>query len=130
MGLASLIFLPVIAIFVVGWFKPRQPSELQLTAGEIRFRYPLGSWQTWAGDELSSIELQPMNLPVLVSRPVRVWGIRGGTIVYPLSLHFAGQRRLLIDQDRAWQFGYSPERLFDILRRLYESRGVVCTAAA
>jgi hypothetical protein len=130
MGLVSLIFLPVIAIFVVGWFKPRQPSELRLTVDEVRFRYLLGSWQIWAGDELSSIELQPMHLPVWGSRPVRIWGTRGGTIVYPLSLHFSGQRRLLIDQDRAWQFGYSPERLFDVLRRLYEPRGVVCKIAA
>jgi hypothetical protein len=109
--LISTIFLPAL-IFIVrsfftkyGPFEIKQPGALELYQDKIRYRFPRGSWQERPARDLECIILKPLT--------------KQGTPRYALVLEFAGDKRLIIGQERAAQFGESPEQMRLIIERLY-----------
>ena len=116
-AVTSLFFVPGIIIFIIGSVKPTQPNELVLTAKAIRFRYPRGEWQAWDVEDLLAVDLKPSQIPIsIINLPVRLWGT---ATTYRLLLSFTRQRQLVIDRDRARQFGTGLEPLYTALNQLY-----------
>lgn len=115
-GAISLFFLPAIFIFVKGMIAAKQPIEMTLTAESISFRLPGKSWQTLPVEQISAIRLEPVKIPISVtSSPVRLW--TKGT-AYRIILK-TNTQQLMIEQDRARQFGFQPEQLYRVFQQLY-----------
>jgi hypothetical protein len=121
--LVSTLFLPAL-VFIVrsfftayGPFEIPQPSAWEWHSGEIRYRFPRGAWQTRPARDLQRV--------VLESEPVKVRARAAGALieervmVYRIVLVFVDGEQLTIDQERAVQLGESPERLYQLLKRLY-----------
>jgi Leucine-rich repeat (LRR) protein len=126
--LVSTIFLPAL-IFIIrsfftkyGPFEIKQPAALELYRGKIRYRFPRGPWQERPACDLQSMALTPLPFAVR-ARADSATGSR--TIVeqevtrHMLVLEFVDAERLVIDQERAAQFGESPERLHMMFKQLY-----------
>jgi hypothetical protein len=109
-GLTGLIFVPALIAFVVGSFKFKQPVDLVFAADAVRFRFPFRAWQARPVSDLERIYLEPVQARLR-------WGVR--VTYYTLVLRFVGGPSLRIGQDRAWQFGYSPDRLHAAIGQLY-----------
>lgn len=121
--LVSALFLPALFFIVRSFFTAYgpleipQPSAWELLPGEIRYRLPRGAWQTRPAHTLQRVELE--------SEPVKVRARAQGAIieervmVYWIVLVFADGEQLTISQERAAQFGESSERLYQLLKRLY-----------
>ena len=83
----------------------------------IRYRLPRGPWQEHSTRDLRHVTITPL--------PVNVRAHTDGAVVeqkvtrYMLVLEFTGGNRLVIDQERAAQFGETPERLYVMMKELY-----------
>lgn len=121
--LVSLLFVPAIVFVVRSLFTPYGPYKIErpvaweLYPDRLRYRFPRGPWHGRPAGALLSATLKPMSMKararvdrVLVQQPITV---------YLLLLEFAGGRQLCVDQERAYQFGETPERLHAILQHLY-----------
>jgi hypothetical protein len=121
----GLLFMGVIGGFCLGlaplafasMVHPRQPYKLVLTEDVIRFRYPLRDWRAWAVRDLRHITLRPVSQQVAY-RTRRGRGWRTVTR-YNLVLTFSEGRTLAISEERALQFGMSPQDLHVLFQRLY-----------
>ncbi len=123
----GLLFMGVIGGFCLGLallafssvFHPRQPYKLALTEDEIHFRYPLSGWRTWPVRALRHIALRPRSQTVFY----RTGGSRTSkarTVTrYHVALMFSEGRELSINEERALQFGMSPQDLHVLFQRLY-----------
>jgi hypothetical protein len=113
----GLVFVPVIALFVIGTVKPKQPSRWAFTENEIRYRFPFQGWRTREAGELTRLYLDPVHKTV----SARHEGVAVSVEMthYALMLQFDDGLELCIDLDRALQFGSSPERLHLALNHLY-----------
>jgi hypothetical protein len=115
--IVSIVFVPAIALFIVGSFKLKQPSELVFEEDKIRFRFPFQGWRGREAGELERVYLDPVHRTV--SARHEGVGVSVETTHYTLVLRFEDGFELWIDLDRALQFGSSPERLHAVLSRLY-----------
>ena len=113
----GLVFIPVIALFVIGTIKPKQPSRWMFTEGEVRYRFPFQGWRTREAGELTRVYLDPVHRTVSARHEGVAVSVE--TTHYALMLQFDDGLELCIDLDRALQFGSSPERLHMVLSRLY-----------
>jgi len=117
--MVSLIFIPALIIVIHGLttrygpFKTAQPVAWQFYRERIRYRLPRSSWHERAAGDLRHVGLHPR-----VSY-VRAQGIEQPVTLYMLVLEFNDGAQLVIDQERAVQFGQTPERLHAILAQLY-----------
>ncbi len=118
-GMISIFFLPALIIVVHGLltpygpYKTKQPSALELTPRELRYHFPRGPWYTRSASAVQRIwlELAPVNTQV-----------DGVSITMPhhlLFIEFSDGERLVINQERARQFGTSPEQLYVVFNTLY-----------
>jgi len=125
--LVSTLFLPAL-IFIMrsfftkyGPFKIEQPVAWELYRDKIRYRFPRGPWQERGARDLQRVTLEP--LPFTVRARASGFIIKQNMMRYMLVLEFVGDKRLVIDQERAAQFGESPERLHVMINQLYEIGG-------
>jgi len=116
-SIVSLVFVPAMALFIVGSFKLKQPSALVFTEEEIRFRFPFQGWRTREAGELKSVYLDPVHRTVSARHEGVAVSVE--TTHYTVVLRFEDGLELWIDMDRALQFGSSPERLHGVLSQLY-----------
>jgi hypothetical protein len=116
-SIMSAVFIPAIALFIVGSFKLKQPSALVFTEDEIRFRFPFQGWQVREAGELKSIYLDPVHRTV----STRHEGVAVSVEMthYTLVMCFDDGLELWIDLDRTLQFGSSPERMHGVIGQLY-----------
>lgn len=121
--LVSTLFLPalffILRSFFTSWgpFGIKQPNALELRPDEIRYRFPRGAWQTRPARDLQRVVLE--SEPVMVRARAAGALIEERVMVYRIVLVFVDGEQLTIDQERAVQFGESPERLYQLLKRLY-----------
>jgi hypothetical protein len=113
----SAVFIPAMALFVVGSVKLKQPSALVFTEGEIHFRFPFQGWRVREAGELERVYLDPVHRTVSTHHEGVAVSVE--MTHYTLVLRFEDGLELWIDLDRALQFGSSPERLHGVFRRLY-----------
>jgi hypothetical protein len=121
--LVSTFFLPAL-IFIVrsifteyGPFETKQPGALELYQDKIRYRFPRSLWHEYPARDLRRVTLQ--SLPFTVRTRAAGAIIEQQMTRYMLFLEFADDVRLVIDQERAVQFGQTPERLYAMLTQLY-----------
>ncbi len=120
----SALFLPA-TIWIIrsfftpyGPFKIKQPSLIELYRDKIRYRFPRGGWRERPATALRQAQLSP--LPTKVRVRVQGGGVIEQTVtLYFLTLAFDDGEQLIIGQERATQFGVSPEQLHVILKQLY-----------
>ncbi|MFP4346353.1 MAG: hypothetical protein ACLFU8_16805, partial [Anaerolineales bacterium] len=122
----SVIFLPALifafyALFARKGTMAKHPVEYELYPDRIRYRYLRQStWEERPARELKRVILE--TFPVSVQ--TRAEGLRftHRVTAHALLLEFAGHKRnkqLVIDRERALQFGKRPENLYELFRRLY-----------
>jgi hypothetical protein len=116
-SIMSAVFIPAMALFIVGSFKLKQPSALVFTEDEIRFRFPFQGWRAREAGELKSVYLDPVHRTVSARHEGVAVSVE--TTHYTVVLRFEDGLELWIDLDRALQFGSSPERMHGILSQLY-----------
>jgi hypothetical protein len=124
-GMISLLFVPAIVFALhslstkFGPFKIERPVALELYRDKLRYRFPRsGQWHERSARGLRRISLNPLSTTVRVN----VDGARVGQEVtlHMVLLEFDNGARLAIDQERAFQWRQTPERLYAIIRRLYK----------
>lgn len=116
-GLGAIAFVVPTLFTRHGPFKIEQPVAWELYPDRIRYRFPRGRWHEHPARDLRSVTPKPLSL----TARVRVDGVRVQQDVthHVLLLEFTGGKRLCVGQERAFQFGESPERLHEIVKRLY-----------
>ncbi|MEJ5308421.1 MAG: leucine-rich repeat domain-containing protein [Anaerolineae bacterium] len=120
-ALISVVFLPALIIVLralttrYGPFKMEQPIAWEFHRERIRYRFPRGGWQEQPARALQRVTLRPRTVTVRSGR-----GIEQEVTLYMLVLEFADATLLVIDQERAVQFGQTPERLHALIGELYE----------
>lgn len=119
-ALISVVFLPALIVVLralttrYGPFKMEQPIAWEFYRERIRYRFPRGGWQERSARALQRMTLQPLPTSVRGGR-----GIEITVTLHMLVLEFAEADPLVIDQERAVQFGQTPERLHALLTQLY-----------
>lgn len=122
--LVSVLFVPALIFILRSFFTPygpfrlEQPSALELYRDRVRYRFPRSSWQERPARDLRRVEVQP--LPFTVRARAEGAIIEQPMTRYMLVLEFTGAARLVIDQERAAQFGETPERLRALCEELYQ----------
>jgi hypothetical protein len=116
-SIMSAMFIPAMALFIVGSVKLKQPSALVFTKDEIRFRFPFQSWRVREAGELERVYLDPVHRTVSTRHEGAAVSVE--MTHYTLVLRFEDGLELWIDLDRTLQFGSSPERLHGVISRLY-----------
>ncbi|HOT93329.1 MAG TPA: leucine-rich repeat domain-containing protein [Anaerolineae bacterium] len=117
--MVSVIFVPALIIVIHGLvtkygpFRMEQPIAWQFYRDRIRYRLPRSDWYERSAGDLQGVFLHPQ-----VSY-VRAQGIEQPVTLYMLVIEFNDGVRLVIDQERASQFGQTPERLYTLIRGLY-----------
>ncbi len=91
-----------------------QPIAWEFHRERIRYRFPRGGWQEQPARALQRVTLRPRTVTVRGGR-----GIEQEVTLYMLVLEFADAIPLVIDHERAVQFGQTPERLHALLTQLY-----------
>jgi hypothetical protein len=132
-ALTSLLFVPAILLVVrglrtrVGPFGVEQPVALQLFRDRLRYRFPRrplrrtprrgGVWHERPARDLQRVTLAP----VPFSAQARVDGalVSRRTTRYVLFFTFEDGMRLVVDPERAAQWGQTPENLHAIFAELY-----------
>ncbi len=120
--MVSLIFVPALIVVLhslltkYGPFKIAQPVAWQFYQQRICYRLPRSHWQERPASDLRHILLYPR------VHQVRAQGIEQPVTLYMLILEFNDGAQLVIDQERATQFGQTPERLWAMLMELYEAK--------
>ncbi len=124
----SLIFFLMIGVFFVpaliivirglttryGPFKMEQPVAWEFYRGHIRYRLPRSDWQERSARDLQRVTLRPRTATARGGR-----GIEQQVTLYMLVLEFTSANPLVIDQERAVQFGQTPEQLHAMIGELY-----------
>lgn len=116
----TAVFLGLTALTFSSMFYPRQPLKLILEEGAVRFRYPLSSWREWSAEEIVGLEMRSVTK--------RRYRASGGSYTpinvthQEVALEFRGGRTLTISQDRAKQFGLSPELVYQTFWEVYGAR--------
>lgn len=124
-ALISVFFVPALIISIrslwtrYGPYRMERPVAWEFYGDRIRYRFPRGGWTEHSAHALQSLTLQPL--------PARVRGGRGietTVMLYNLVLEFAEDTggsapTLVIDHERAAQFGQTPERLYQMIVYLY-----------
>jgi hypothetical protein len=124
-AMVSVLFLPALIYLIYslltwyGPFKLDRPFAWAFYRDHIRYRFLRGAWKEQSAGALQSLALQPLPVRVRAAR-----GIETEVTLYMLVLKFAvdtqdGPRTLVIDHERAVQFGQTPERLHAMLTALY-----------
>ncbi|GEM_PF-1255715 len=129
-AMISILFLPALIIMIrslltkYGPYNMERPVAWEFFRERIRYRFPRSDWEEQSAGALQSLTLQPMPFRVRAAR-----GIETTVMLYNLILEFAddmqgSSRALVIDRDRAVQFGQTPERLHQMLAQLYGKGGL------
>jgi hypothetical protein len=121
----SVIFLPALIFAAHALFTKKgmakHPVEYELHPDRIRYRYLRRStWEERPAHELKRVILE--TFPVSVQTRAEGMRFTHRVTAHALRLEFAGHRRnkqLVIDRERALQFGKRPENLYELFRRLY-----------
>jgi len=119
-AMISVVFLPALIIVIrglttrYGLLKMEQPVAWEFYRERIRYRLPRGDWQERPARELLRVTLRPRTATARGGR-----GIEQEVTLYMLVLEFANADPLVIDQERAVQFGQTPEQLHALLTQLY-----------
>lgn len=119
----SVFFVPALIIVIRGLttkygpFKMEQPVAWEFYRDRIHYRLPRGDWQERPASALLRVTLRPR---IATARGGR--GIKQEVTLYMLILEFADADPLVIDQERAVQFGQTPERLHMLIGDLYGCR--------
>ncbi len=115
-GLTMVLFLGLILAAALPRLKQKS-RELIFTAREIQVQHFWGPPQTFKTDQIRSIAIEEQ---VSTARPVTMAWLKVRVVLHPIVLEFRDGNRLTITEGQAWQVGYSPERLLDTLRQLYQ----------
>ncbi len=116
----SVVFIPALIVVIralltrYGPFQIEQPIAWEFYPERIRYRLPRGSWQEKPAHDLQRARLQALPFKVRGAR-----GVQQKMTSYALVLEFAGGEQLVVEQERAVQFGESVERLHAIIQDLY-----------
>ncbi len=119
-AMISIVFMPALVIIIhslftkYGAFKRERPVAWEFYRDRIRYRFPRGDWQEHPARALQRMTLQPLPVRIRSRR-----GIETAITLYMLVLEFTSANPLVIDHERAVQFGQTPERLYHLLRNLY-----------
>jgi len=117
--LISVVFLPALILVLRSFFtrygpgKMLQPSAMELYLDQIRYRFPRSSWQERPAADLQRVALESLPVTVMVDK------IEQEVTRYMLVLEFSGGDRLVIEQERAAQFGKTPEQLRAVFKKVY-----------
>jgi len=116
--LTSFLFIPAIILVVFVSIKRKQPCELILKVDNIHFRFPFNrNIYKKPVNELKGIFLNHR------SNLMSFKGLNSTTYDYELVLNFEPDQRIVIDQERARQFGFSIVYLYWMLLKLYKISG-------
>ena len=119
-GLTAVLFLALLLAAA----RPRLkqiPRELIFTAQEIQLHPLWGPPQLYKADQIQSIMIEEQ---ITSARSVRMAWIKMRVVLHPIVIKFRDGQQVTIEEGRAWQVGYSPERLLATLRQLYKPAGL------
>jgi len=116
--LTSFLFIPAIILFISGSIKRKQPCKLILKSDSIQFLFPFNrNIYEKQVNELKGIFLNHR------SNLMSFKGFNFTTYDYELVLNFKPDQKIVIDQERARQFGFSIVYLYWLLLKLYKISG-------
>ena len=91
------------------WIGERvNPYEVDIDRNQIEARYLFGKTRRFNSGAILSI---------IRERQVRRIRYTAKMIVYPIVITFENGERWQLEEGRIWVFGYSPDRLFAILKK-------------
>ncbi len=93
-----------------------QPIRCVFTADSVEARYAFGKRRSWAARDIQAIHMEEHQ------SAVQSGYVKVERLLHPVIITFKDGQPLIINPDRARDFGYTPERLNAVLRRLYAVR--------
>lgn len=113
LALAALVVSPLVVLYFL-WFRIDEPVAVSFEDTEIEVHFLF--WRSKA-----RLVSQLRQVQFISERK------RHDSVVYTTTrivLRFANEEKVTIGTDRAWAFGYSPERLYFTLKHLYDKQAV------